>query len=213
MKIREYFDAGVGLIKQYPETILLSNLIGMAASAASLGLLTGPYLCGVFHVCLEARRGRRPEIRDALAPLGRITDSLIAGALFALAFALGLSLFWVAAAPVAALLIWTFPILVDRRLPWPQAIQQSLAFARRDYRGTLLIVTLAYLLGWGGLLPAGLGWLLWTHHHPFLAVAFGGLGLALTALLLPITHAILAVAYEDMTSESPESLVDASWIR
>ncbi|MBI3098310.1 MAG: hypothetical protein HYY93_08735 [Planctomycetes bacterium] len=213
MKIREYFEDAVDLIKQDPEPILIGNLIGMLLAAGSLGLLSGLYLCGVFHVCLKARRGQKPEIRDFFAPMERFFDPFLAGGLFALAFTLGLALYLVPAALVAGLLIWTFPILVDRRERWDAALMGSLSFARRDYAGTLLLVGLAYAVGWGGLLPALLGVLLWNLGFPWLGIGGVFLGLVLAAFLLPFTHAVIAVAWEDQTSEIPQDLVDASWIR
>lgn len=213
MKIRETFEDAVDLIKQNPEEILVGNLIGMLVAAGSLGLLSGPYLCGVFHICLKAHRGQRPEIRDCFAPMERFVDPFIAGAIFALAFGLGASLYLLPAALVSGLLIWTFPILVDRRLRWDQALTESLSFARRDYAGTLLLVGLAYAVGWGGLIPALLGAFLWSFGFVWLGAACILLGIVLTGFLLPVTHAVIAVAYENITSEIPQDMVDASWIR
>lgn len=213
----ECIKGGWALIKDQYWLFVGITVVGMLiGSAIPLGILLGPMMCGIYLSLLQKRRGSPVEFGNLFKGFDNFGQSVIAtllhmipimvilipayilfyvgfvvtvlsmgndtsGAPFII-FVLLMVLFWLV---VAALIMvisigftFTFPLIVDRGVPGFDAVKLSFRAAIPNFWRLLGLSMLNFLLSLGGVLLCYVG-------------AF---------LVLPISFAALAMAYEQVFS-------------
>lgn len=180
---RGYFGRALQIVASDPATYVIGGLILQLVAAVALGLLLGPAICGIVWITLKHLRGQKVAFGDLFRGFDNFSDALVAGLAFALLVGAGLVLGVVPGIVLGALFCFVFPFVVDRDLPFPEAMAASRRIA-----------------GGGDLLDRGLFFLL------ALLVGLSGVILGVVGLLFtwPLMWATVAVAYEDLTAAQAE---------
>ena len=175
---RGYFRRALRIVAGDPIPYVIGGLILHLLSAAALGLLVGPTICGIVWITLKHCRGQEVVFSDIFRGFDNFVDAFLAGVAFALLVSAGVCLLVVPGIILGALFCFVFPFVVDRGLSFSEAMAASSGLARD--RHDLLDRSLFFLVA--------------------LLVGISGTMLCLVGLLFtwPLMWAVVAVAYEDL---------------
>lgn len=180
--VGRYLAESAELTRRHPLPLLAGGLVGLSLLAATAGLLVGPVTAGVHRMYLRAARGEEPEVGDLFQGLGwhTLAGGLACGALLLLAALVTAPLAGLGAILLAPLGVYVFDYAGERGMAWADALAASRELAMRDYRGHLLLVLAAALVGAAGL-------------------AFCCVGVVFS---YPVACGALALAWKDLGKES-----------
>jgi hypothetical protein len=161
---------------------MFEGLIGVRAPRASFFAIVlawgifGFFLGGMARMAINQVRGRPPRIEDLFSVTDVWFDLVLGSMLLAAVVNVGLHLFVLPGLVAAGLLLFTFPLVVDGKLPATGAMIQSFHALKAQWLLAAAVhVVLCLLLFLGGL--------------------FCGIGLLITGPLYPLT---IAVLYRDV---------------
>lgn len=192
VKFGEWFEKGFNLYKENIVPLILASLIGLVLGTATLGILAGPMLAGLFLMALafHDRREPRPEVGEIFRGFNFFLNALLfvglwGIAMLILAVIVGLipcigqlaALFGIYA--MQTFLMFGLLLIVDRGMEfWPASVESYQAVKTNfwQFLGLMIVTGIIGSLG---------------------AIACG-LGLAVTA---PIQICVLTVAYRDIFKE------------
>jgi uncharacterized membrane protein len=175
-----WISSGWDLVRKDLGAFVLMTVIVIALTMVGHFIVAGPLWAGLFIAVRRRMTEGRTEIADVFAGFGQFVDALLICILTSVFFLLGLVLFFFPVFIVAAFYLFPYLFLVDRRLPFWDAMEASRRLASQHLAGYVGFVLLLALLNLLGLM-------------------FFGVGILVT---IPVTVAAIAVAYRDMTGVS-----------
>jgi uncharacterized membrane protein len=213
----ECIKAGWNLIRSQYWLFVGRSVVGiLVGSVVPLGILMGPMMCGIYLTLFQIRRGQPVEFGTLFKGFDYFGDSLIATLLHLvpvlvifipsyIIFYIGLFLvmphdggepelgtmlgffglfavFWIVMVVIMIVIsvafTFAYPLIVDRRLSGLNAVKLSIRAAMANFWRVLGLLLLNGLLGFAGVLLCYVG----------------------LFLVLPITFAAIATAYEQVFS-------------
>ncbi|VBB43157.1 conserved membrane hypothetical protein [uncultured Desulfatiglans sp.] len=192
VKFGEWFEKGFALYKQNIVPLILASLIALVLGTATLGILAGPMLAGLFLMVLAFHDGRepRPDVGEIFRGFNFFLNSLLfvgvwGIAMLMLAVIVGLipcvgqlaALFGVYA--MQTFLMFGLLLIVDRGMDFWQASQESYQAVKTNFWQFLGLMIVTGIIGSLGAIACGLG----------------------LAVTVPIQICILTVAYRDIFKE------------
>ncbi len=156
-------------------SFVLMTAIAVALTLVGNFVVAGPLAAGLFIAVRRRIQESRTDIADVFAGFNQFIDAFLI-CIIGLAFALiGLALFFFPVLIAAALYLFPYLFLVDRKLPFWDALEASRKLALHNLAGYVFFVVLLALLNLAGLMLFGVGIL----------------------VTIPVTVAAIAAAYED----------------
>ena len=169
----EWLSEGWELFKQDWLMHVVVMLILGAANSATAGILYGPLLCGYYYMIFK--KVQDPTSSIELGDIGKgfevFVNALVAWLLVGIFISVGTIACLVGAIVVTALLVFVFPLIMDRRMDFWPAIQASFDKTKENWLGWSVFILLIGLLNLAGALACGLGVLV-TGPITFIATAF-----------------------------------------
>jgi hypothetical protein len=146
----------------------VAALLAGLLSIATLGILAGPLLMGLFGMAFETMRGERPEIGDLFKWQGRFLQAFLTALIFmVIHLALGglgnnsafFSLLRLAATPLLSVMLGlTIPLILEASMDVANAINRvaKLVFSRDAFMWWVVGLVFSAITS-GGLLACGVG--------------------------------------------------------
>ncbi len=200
VKFGEWIEKGFGLYKENFGILVLTSLIAVIISAATVGILAGPMAAGIILIVFQLleRREPQPEVGTLFKGFDFFLNSFLffviwGIAIFIASLVLGLvpcigqlaSLFVVFVAH--ALLMFGFFLIVDRNMEfWPASVE-SFNMVKRNFWPFLGFSIVCNIIGSIGAVACGIG----------------------IVFTLPIQVCILMVAYRDVFGGQSVEAVDS----
>ena len=169
---------GWELFLKDPALLILATIL---AFVLSLTIVLAPLaMAGMTLLVLKLARGERPQIGEFFEPFADFVRYFLGG-LVVLAGGLVSWLAWwaspglgfVAAVVLTSLLLFLFPLMIDRRQQPLEAFQECVAYWKTEWAMTGLLALVIAVLDFLGSLPFGLGLLLtWPLTVGFVVAAY-----------------------------------------
>jgi uncharacterized membrane protein len=156
-------------------SFVLMTAIALALTFVGNFVVAGPLACGLFIAVRRRMQESRTEIADVFSGFSLFIDAFLICIISGAFLLIGLALLFFPVFIAAALYLFPYLFLVDRKLSFWDALEASRKMALRNLPGYLLFVIALALLNFAGLLMFGVGIL----------------------LTIPVTVAAIAAAYED----------------
>jgi zinc ribbon protein len=186
ISLGDWLSGGWHVYRENWAIMSLATLIGVLLSIATIGILAGPLLMGVFRMAFKTMRGERPEIGDLFNWQGRFLQAFLTFLIFALVHG---GMTGLGNSPLNALLsLVVTPLLtVMLGLTMSSILERGLDVAKAINEVGRLVFSRDALMWW----VAGL---------VFAAISVGGvIGCGIGALVtLPWMISASAVAYRDV---------------
>lgn len=176
---RRLFRRAYALVMEDPKTFLLGGAILAAINLATSGLLIGPALVGISNAVLKRQREEEVSFADLFSGFERFGHTLLAGLVYSLCVAAGLLFFILPGLVAGAALFPMFPLMAEKRLPFPEAFTRAWQLTLPDLFEHSLLYTLALALAAAGLLVYLIG----------------------VFLTLPLAVVALVLAYQEMSRQ------------
>jgi hypothetical protein len=126
MNFQAYLENTYKIIKEEPIILILGGLIVQLLTVFSLGLLAGPFLGGyTLLVILYLRENRKPTFNDLFSGLQQFA-SLFPYFLVLLLIFLGFMLLVLPGLLLATWWLYVLPLMVDRKMPFNDAMRLSM---------------------------------------------------------------------------------------
>jgi uncharacterized membrane protein len=170
-----WIGIGWGIVRQDLGNFLLMTVIAVAISLVGNVIVAGPLLAGLFFAVRRQIQEGRTDLADVFYGFNQFVDSLLIGLILTVFGLVGLSLCFFPVFIVAALYLFPFLFLIDRKLPFWDAMEASRKLVWKDPGAYLWFAILLTLLNLLGLILAVVG-LLFT---------------------IPATIAAITVAYQE----------------
>ncbi len=155
----EWISEAWELFKQDWLMHVVVMLILWAANSATAGILYGPLLCGYYYMILK--KVQDPTVSIELGDIGKgfevFVNALVACLLVGIFTSVGTIACFVGAIVVAALLVFVFPLIMDRRMDFWPAIQASFDKTKGNWLGWSVFMLLLGLLYLAGAIVCGVG--------------------------------------------------------
>lgn len=177
----EWISAGWNLVMEDWVTYGLMGLMMVLVSNAVPLILAGPMAAGLHLAFIRRLSGARPELGDVFLGFNYFVATMVAGILIGLFAGLATLLCLVPGLVVAAMYMFTYLFIVDKRMDFWPAMQASHSVVRQDYFGFSVFV----------LAIAGIN---------ILGILCCLVGVLIT---LPIGYAAITVAYRDLVGFTP----------
>jgi len=131
--------------------IVVFLILGVASSMSS-GILYGPLLCGYYYMIFKHLQdpSSRLQLGDIAKGFDVFVHALVAWLLMAVFVNLGAIACFVGTIVVSALLIFVFPLIMDRRMDFWPAFEASFAKTKSNWLGWsvfVVVLGLVYILG------------------------------------------------------------------
>ncbi len=171
----KWIRMGWSIVREDIGNFILISLVAAALTAVGSFVVAGPLLAGMFIAVRRRMLEGRTDFMDLFAGFNSFVDSFLTFILVSVFMLIGLMLCIFPVIIVAALYLFPFLFLIDRKLSFWDAMESSRKLAARDLTGYVVFVLLLLLLNFVGLLLLGLGLL----------------------VTVPVSVAALAVAYKE----------------
>ncbi len=140
VKTGEWLSEGWDLVKQdLFAHVLLALVVGLG-SAITGGILGGPLICGYIWIIIE--KMRNPAYKPAIGDLGKgfevFVHALVACLIWSLFASVASSACGLGQFVVNGFLVFTYPLIMDRRMEFWPAIQASYEKVTPDWLGFCL---------------------------------------------------------------------------
>ncbi len=156
-------------------SFILMTAIALALTTVGNFVVAGPLTAGLFIAVRRRMQESRTDIADVFAGFSQFIDGFLICVLTSLFLLVGLVLFLFPVFIAAALYLFAYPFLADRKLPFWDAMEASRKLALNHLFGYVGFVILLVILNFVGLLLLGVGIL----------------------VTIPVTVAAVAAAYDD----------------
>jgi len=178
---------GKGYIKQawniYMEDLapfLLVWLILSIVHSVAFSLLFGPMMCGMMYITLKKLRGEKIEIADGFKGFENFGYTFLAGIVFTVIVAIGTIFLIIPGLIFAALFIYMFPFMIDKKMDFEQAFKASIDLVKDNLFEHILFLLVVVLIGMSGIIICGIG-VIFTMPLAYIAV-----GVAYYNLIYPV---------------------------
>lgn len=172
---RGYFRRAFQIVASDPIIFVVGGIILQVLSLVTLGLMTGPAICGIVWITLKRYRGEEIEFADLFKGFESFGATFAAGLVFSLLLGAGTILLIVPGIILGALFCFVFPFIVDRDMPFAEAMNASrtLGAGRHDLLDRSFFFLLAILLGISGVVLCVVGlFFTWPLMWAVIAVAY-----------------------------------------
>ena len=184
----EWLSEGWELFKQDWLMHVVVMLILTVASGVSGGILNGPLMCGYYYMIFKKLQD--PTGSMELGDIGKgfevFVNALVAWLLVGVFTSVGLIACLVGQIVVYALLIFVYPLIMDRRMDFWPAIEASFEKTKDDWLGWSVFMLLIGLVNVAGMIACGVGILVTG----------------------PVTCIAMALAYRDIFGLAGEQVLD-----
>jgi uncharacterized membrane protein len=161
MKIGDWLKEGFEAVKSDVIGYALPALIICGVCLTGIGILiVGPLLCGFYYIIFQRMKGQRATTGDLFKGFDVLWDALLAWVfIFAVTFIVGLVPFLgiILSLLAGAPFIFVFPLILERRLSFIDAIKESLQLFKEQWSDLIPFYVVASLVGVAGLLLVGIG--------------------------------------------------------
>ncbi len=168
----EWLSEGWELFKQDWLMHVVVMLILSAASGVSGGILYGPLLCGYYYMIFKKLQDPTGSIE--LGDIGKgfevFVHALVAWLLVGVFTGVGAIACLVGSIVVSALLVFVYPLIMDRRMDFWPAFEASFEKTKDDWLGWSVFMLLIGLVNLAGVIVCGVG-ILVTGPVTFIAMA------------------------------------------
>lgn len=168
ISLGDWLSGGWQVYKENWAVMSVAALLAGLLSIASLGILAGPLLMGLFGMAFKTMRGKRPEIGDLFRWQGRFLQAFLIALIFAVIhLALGglgnnsafFSLLNLAATPLLSVMLGlTIPLILEGSMDVANAINRvaKLVFSRDAFMWWVVGLVFSAITS-GGVLACGVG--------------------------------------------------------
>lgn len=170
VKVSEWLQEGFNLYKTHFGVLILTSLVAVLLSAATLGVLAGPMMAGFFLISLSLydRREPKPMVGDVFKGfsyflhslafmlgwgLALMVASMILGIIPVIGQLASLALCFVA----QAFLMFGLPLIVEQRMGFWEASKASIDMVKSNVGPFLGLGVVASIIGGLGALACGIG--------------------------------------------------------
>jgi uncharacterized membrane protein len=167
--------------KQDAVLYILANLVVIALSVVSLGILAAPMTVGMIGIVRKRRRGEAASVGDVFAGFSSFGASFVAMVVVALGVMIGMILLIVPGLVFAFLSVFTFHGIAYLGLGAIDAIKHSIEVVKRNALAVAVMILIAVIIN-------AIGGIVWV----------GGL------LTGPFTILLFTVAYEKLNAGLPD---------
>ena len=178
-----WIGAGWRIVEADLGNFILLALVYILLNAMVPFILKGPLAAGFHIYCLKGMLGRRPEFQDLFKGFNFFVPALVASLLIVLFTSLGALLCIIPGLVVAAMYMFTYLFIVDKRMDFWQAMQASHNLVRNDYFAFTMFFLLIILINLLGVLCCVVGVL----------------------VSLPVSVAATTVAYQQLVGFDPRT--------
>jgi len=171
-----WISAGWDLIKgDWMPFVLMALVFAVVTSCIPL-VLNGPLMAGFHIACIRKLMSGKTEVGDLFKAFNRFGPTLLACLVVSVFTFLGSLLCIIPGLVVAAMYLFTYLFIVDKKLDFWPAMQASHELVKKDYFGFTLFLLALILINVAGVL-----------------VCFVGL-----LITMPLSLAAITVAYRDL---------------
>ena len=156
-------------------SFILMTAIALALTLVGNFVVAGPLTAGLFIAVRRRMQESRTDIADVFAGFNQFIDAFLICIISSVFLLIGLALLLFPVLIAAALYLFPFAFMVDRKLSFWDALEASRKLALENLFGYVAFVILLAILNFLGLLLFGVGIL----------------------VTIPVTVAAVAAAYED----------------
>ena len=161
--------------------IVLASLLGAVVANLTVGILAGAFAIGMNILLTRKLLYGRVDLGDLFKGIKYFVDGLLATIVIAIFVFLGSLLCFIPGLIVAAMYMFTFHFIFDKRLGFWDAMQASHNVVKQDYFGYTIFLVSVALLNILGVLACFIGML----------------------VTIPWGHAAVTVAYRDAVGFDP----------
>jgi hypothetical protein len=137
--------------------IAIGILSGIPFAGAAIILASGPLWAGQYVVAFKRLRGQRTEFADFFRGFNTFLPVLLAGILTAIFVAVGTVLLIIPGVYLAVAYVFNFPLIVDRKIDFWQAMELSRRVVTRHWFSIFGFLLLLLLINVAGALLFGVG--------------------------------------------------------
>jgi uncharacterized membrane protein len=181
-----WIGAGWDMVKQDLATYFLMALVLSVISSAVPIILQGPLVAGFHIYCMKRMLGRQAEFADMFKGFNFFIPTLVASLVISCFTTLGLIVCVIPGLVIAAMYLFTYLFIVDKRMDFWPAMQASHAIVKQDYFGFTMFLLAMIAINILGLICFVVG----------------------VFITLPISLAATTVAYREIVGFDPAT-VDA----
>jgi uncharacterized membrane protein len=172
----KWIGEGWELVKSDLGNFVLMTFIMMVVNGALPLILQGPLYAGFQGACKKKLRGEKVDIGDLFQGFQFFGPTLKAHLVILILVFFGMICFIIPGLVLAAMYNFSYLFIIDRKLPFREAMRASAAVVKQDYVGYTLFLIVLGLLNFAGVLCLFVGVL----------------------VTIPITMAAITVAYRDV---------------
>jgi uncharacterized membrane protein len=176
--LRESWEA----FKQDAVLYILANLVVIAVSIVSLGILIAPLTVGMIDIIRKRRRGEAAAVGDVFSGFSSFGSSFVAGLIMVLGTLVGLVLLVLPGLVFAFLCAFTFHAIAYRGLGAVDAVKHSVEAVKANALAVAVMMLVALIIN-----------------------AIGGMVWVGNLLTGPFTMLLFTVAYEKLSAK-PDAL-------
>jgi uncharacterized membrane protein len=176
-----WIGQGWELVKDDLGTFVLMTIVMSVVNGVVPLLLQGATTAGFQGACKKKLRGQKPQLGDLFDGFQVFGATLVAHIVISILTFIGVLFLIIPGLVVAAMYIFTFLFIIDKRMDFSAAMRASHAVVKQDYVGYTLFIIVLGLLNFAGVLCLLVGLL----------------------VTIPITFAAISVAYRDAVGFEP----------
>jgi len=152
-----YIKKAWDLYIEEPLPFILAAIIFTLLEVLTAGILTGPVICGYIYMTFKKIKGERISFEDSFWGFHHLEKTFIPGLLYAVIVIGGFSLFIIPGVIFGAMLIYAFPLVVDKNLATLDAFKESWELTSKNILEHSLFYLVVSLIGISGALLFGVG--------------------------------------------------------
>jgi uncharacterized membrane protein len=176
-----WIGQGWELVKDDLGTFVLMTIVMSVVNGVVPLLLQGATTAGFQGACKKKLCGQKPQLGDLFDGFQVFGATLVAHIVISILTFIGVLFLIIPGLVVAAMYIFTFLFIIDKRMDFSAAMRASHAVVKQDYVGYTLFIIVLGLLNFAGVLCLLVGLL----------------------VTIPITFAAISVAYRDAVGFEP----------
>jgi hypothetical protein len=154
---RGYIKRAWELYIEEPLPFIIAAIILVLIGFFTFGILTGPILCGYIYMTFKKLKGERVVFDDAFWGFRNLEKTFFPGLLYAIIVAIGYHALVLPGIILGAMLIYTFPFIVDKGLTISEAFRASWNLTKKDVLDHSLFYLLVTIIGISGIILFGVG--------------------------------------------------------
>ncbi|MCX8012576.1 MAG: hypothetical protein N3A64_05445 [Desulfobacterota bacterium] len=161
VKIGDWLKEGYEAVKTELTKYILPMLIILGVSLTVVGVVfLGPLFCGFYYIIFQRMKGKSATTGDLFRGFDMLWDALL-GWIVILVVTFGVSLIpflgFILSLLSGAPFIFVLPLIVEQRIPFIDAIKESLLLFREKWLDLIPFYVIALLVGISGVIIFGVG--------------------------------------------------------